>query len=92
MNELNLVSVGCWYVPEGSDDTSFSNFGEFTDFQLFGRVLADEEMEAITGCDAWLAVNIISWDAEEWHLKKQSIRNIWSLRSMSVGRNTTTFC
>ena len=57
MNELNLVTVGCWYVPEGSEDTSFSNFDEFTDFQLFGRVLADEEMEAITGCDTRLAKN-----------------------------------
>ena len=68
MNDLNLVTVGCWYVPEGSDDTSFSNFGEFTDFQLFGRVLLDEEMKAITGCDTRLAGDIISWDTEEWYL------------------------
>ena len=64
---LNLVTVGCWHI-DYSSRTEFSMYGEFTDFQLFGRILSDEEMIAITGCNKRQEGDIISWDKEAWHL------------------------
>ena len=66
LKELSLVTVGCWYIPV--EKTEYSMFGEFTDFQLFGKILSDEEMIAITGCNKRQEGDIIAWDQEEWYL------------------------
>ena len=67
-SSINLVTVGCWYIPYKSGEEEFSMFGEFTDFQIFGRILSEQEMNDITGCNKRMEGDIISWESEDWHL------------------------
>ena len=60
--------MGCWYIPYKSEEEEFSMFGEFTDLQMFGRTLTDQEMNEITGCKKRKEGDLISWESEEWHL------------------------
>ena len=50
--DMTLVTVGCAYIENLDEDWTYamSMLGRFTDFQLFGRVLQNKEMEEITGC------------------------------------------
>ena len=50
--------------------------GRVTDVQIFGELLPDLEMEAITGCKSTREGDILSWDTGQWVRKeaKQKIR------------------
>ena len=67
-SSINLVTVGCWYIPYKSGEEEFSMFGEFTDFQIFGRILSEQEMNDITGCNKRMDGDIVSWANEDWYL------------------------
>ena len=58
------MTAGCTY--RGS--TSLSVHGKVTDFQMWRRVLAEEELEQITGCQAFPVGDLVSWEGDSWFL------------------------
>ena len=70
----NLVSdqgfkslyVGC-HVGTDRGDT---HAGMVTDFQLFGRVLSEKELESWTSCEERLEGDVVNWETENWILSK----------------------
>ena len=67
---IDIVTIGCWFVPKDGISTygELSEYGEFTDFQMFGTILSQEELNRITGCELRKEGDIISWDNETWYL------------------------
>ena len=63
-NEINHVAVGCFYRDTGTPYPSM--YGRITDFQIFGRILSDSEMESVTGCRARMEGDVVSWDKTQW--------------------------
>ena len=70
---MNHVAAGCFYF---SQSIYFSMHGRVTDVQIYGELLPDLEMEAITGCQSTREGDILSWDTGPWVMKeaKQIIR------------------
>ena len=64
-NTLNHVTLGCWYIPYEQGNEMY---GEYTDFQMFGRTLTGRELNEITGCNERKEGDIISWGTEDWHM------------------------
>ena len=62
---VNMVSIGCAYGAYKD-----SHIGVVTDFQLFGRALSTQDMEAWTECLERNDGDVISWEAENWHFNK----------------------
>ena len=69
-NSINLLTLGCWYVRFKPEE--YSSYGEFTDLQMFGRSLTDDEMLKITSCHQRIQGDIISWEDEDWILNGTS--------------------
>ena len=64
---VNMISVGCAHGLVDTYDYKYSNVGQVTDFQLFGRILSKLEMEEWTGCSKRFQGDVIRWDSESWH-------------------------
>ena len=62
---VNMISIGCAYGLYKDSDV-----GVVTDFQIFGRILPQLEMEEWTGCKKRLYGDIVNWDLEEWVFNK----------------------
>ena len=75
---MNLVTVGYAYTESLENDWTYaaSMFGRFTDFQVLGRVLQDEEMEDITGCRKIMQGDILSWEKDNWFLNGTDKTNV----------------
>ena len=58
------MTAGCTY--RGS--TSLTVHGKVTDFQMWRRELAEEELEQITGCRAFPSGDLVSWEGDSWFL------------------------
>ena len=67
---MTVVTVGCAYIENLEEDWTYSMsmLGRFTDFQMFSRVLSNEEMEDITGCKRIVQGDLLSWEQDEWYL------------------------
>ena len=61
---IDILTLGCWYIPGVKYE--FSMYGEFSDLQMFGSILSQEEQNSITGCEYRKEGDIISWDKEQW--------------------------
>ena len=59
---LNHVAAGCLY----RSFRYLSMYGRVTDLQIFGRVLPDGVMKAITGCEKRMKGDLLSWDDTAW--------------------------
>ena len=68
--DLTVVTVGCAYIENLEEDWTYSMsmLGRFTDFQMFSRILSNEEMEDITGCKRVVQGDLLSWERDEWYL------------------------
>ena len=60
------INVGCKHFKNWKP----SHTGIVTDFQLFGRILTNKELEKWTGCEERLEGDLVSWDSVEWSLHR----------------------
>ena len=67
---VNIFTVGCAYIENLEEDWTYamSMLGSFTDFQVFGRILSQDEAEDITGCRSVVQGDLVSWEHDDWYL------------------------
>ena len=67
---MNISTIGCAYIDSLEEDWTYaaSMLGRFTDFQVFGRVLSQVDMEDITGCRKIVQGDLVSWSQDTWFL------------------------
>ena len=63
---LKSLLVGC-HVGTNRQDT---HSGVLTDFQLFGRVLSQEELVSWTTCEMRLEGDVVNWETDSWTFKR----------------------
>ena len=64
---MNHIAAGCFYKSSGTSAYQ-SMYGRVTDVQMFGRILSDGDMKALTGCQLRKQGDLLSWDDVEWIL------------------------
>ena len=68
-----IISIGCLY----GDSQYWNNRAQIiTDFQMFGRVLTNKEMEEWTNCGRRFPGDIVNWDLEDWFFNKTESSNV----------------
>ena len=68
-----IISIGCLY----GDHIYRNNRAQIvTDFQLFGRILSNSEMEEWTSCRNGMPGDIVNWKTENWVFNKSETVNV----------------
>ena len=68
---MNSVTVGCNYRKVKDIHAPYMNMhGRVTDFHMWDRILSQEEMVKITGCQQFGQGNLVNWDKTEFYLNR----------------------
>ena len=64
--EIDIVSAGC--VHKAGVTPMMSIHGQVTDFQMWDRILPDEQLVNVTGCKDFPEGNLVNWETSNWYL------------------------
>jgi len=64
--KITTVTAGCVYKLGATPMMSLH--GKVTDFQMWDKILSDEEMIKITNCEKFKSGNLLSWETGNWFL------------------------
>jgi len=66
VKQIKTVSAGCVYKLGTTPHMSIH--GKVTDFQMWNKILSDEDMIKITSCEKFKSGNLLDWETGNWFL------------------------
>ena len=77
-----IISIGCQYGQYRNARAQI-----VTDFQMFGRVLSNLEMEDWTNCAKRIPGDIVNWEIEDWFFNKTESENVSEIEELEFEKD-----
>ena len=78
------ISIGCHY---GDQQYRNARAQIVTDFQMFGRVLSNQEMKDWTNCGKRIPGDIVNWELEDWFFNKTETENVSEIEELEFEKD-----